>query len=126
MTEKSIRKIFKNNKQEYAEIRLEQKETTSVVYSGRELEEASKKYSRGGCIRVFNKGGWGFSSFNNTDDISYFFKKANEAAELTGRSNKDPVGLASVTDNKNFRIPLKKLPSWLENNKTATRPPKIM
>jgi len=52
---------------EYADIRVEDAERTVVFFRGRELEDISRSFDLGGCLRVFNKGNWAVSSFNKTE-----------------------------------------------------------
>lgn len=53
---------------DYAEVRLEESEHTRIVYRGRELDDISRLFERGGCIRIFARGNWGTATFNTIDD----------------------------------------------------------
>ncbi|MCU0606494.1 MAG: TldD/PmbA family protein [Candidatus Edwardsbacteria bacterium] len=70
---------------DYLEVRLEERATTSVNYSGRELEAVGTNTSRGGNVRALHKGGWGFASFNSIDELPAKAAEAEQAARLVGR-----------------------------------------
>ncbi len=83
-----IRDALKGHDAEYAEIRLESAESTRLQYRGKDLEEASRTTSKGGCARAFYKGGWGFVSFNELTDLREKVALAVRQAKLVG----DQVG----------------------------------
>ena len=56
--------ILFNNRSDYSEIRIEETDSTRLVYKGKELDNISQNISFGGNVRSAYKGGWGFSSFN--------------------------------------------------------------
>ncbi len=53
---------------EYSDIRLEESEQSRVLYRGPELDEISRSFERGGCLRVFSRGNWGVATFNQVDE----------------------------------------------------------
>ncbi len=78
---------------DYAEIRLERSETTSLSYMGPVLEDIGTTFALAGCIRVCEKGGWGFASFNRVEDAPESALNAVEMAKLAfrGRTSLAPV-----------------------------------
>jgi TldD protein len=72
---------------EYTEIRIEENQATRLVYRGKRLEEVGRTSSLGGNVRALVKGGWGFVSFNNIENIRENVDLAVTEARLTG--NKD-------------------------------------
>jgi TldD protein len=54
---------------DYVEVRVHEGGSTSVVYSGEELEDIGERTGRGGCVRVLKDGGWGFTTFNDLTQI---------------------------------------------------------
>jgi TldD protein len=54
---------------DYLEVRLEESESSSIVYRGRDLESIGRSTSLGGNVRAAVKGGWGFVSFNSLEDL---------------------------------------------------------
>ena len=79
-----IRDALKGHGADYAEVRIESAESTRLQYRGRELEEASRTTSKGGCARAFFKGGWGFVSFNDLSDLKDKVATAVRQAKLVG------------------------------------------
>ncbi len=54
---------------DYAEARVALNESTGIALSGDEVDSISHGDSRGGSIRVFNRGAWSFGSFNDLSEI---------------------------------------------------------
>ena len=78
---------------DYVEVRVHESGSTSVVYSGEELEDVGERTGLGGCVRVLKDGGWGFTTFNDLDQIEKFAHLALRQAELV---RGEPVELAEV------------------------------
>ncbi|HBE73689.1 MAG TPA: TldD/PmbA family protein [candidate division Zixibacteria bacterium] len=83
--EHHIKKALSSCGVDYLEVRIEERSTTSVVYQGRELEQAGTSTSRGGNVRALHRGGWGFASFNTIDQLPEKAAEAERAARLVGR-----------------------------------------
>ncbi len=64
-----ITDALKGHGADYVEIRLEQSYVSRIVYRGHRVEEIGKTSSIGGNVRALVKGGWGFVSFNDFDDL---------------------------------------------------------
>jgi len=69
---------------DYIEAHLEESQSTYITYRGKELESIGKTSSVGGNVRALVKGGWGFVSFNNLDDLPGRVALAVKQAELAG------------------------------------------
>ena len=65
---------------EYIEAHLEESEASHLTYRGKDLESVDKTSAVGGNVRALVKGGWGFVSFNNLDDLESKVKQAVEQA----------------------------------------------
>jgi TldD protein len=78
---------------DYVEIRVEETETTSLSYRGKELEEVGRTANLGGCVRAAYKGGWGFVSFN---DVSTLMEKVELAVRQARLVGKEETQLAPV------------------------------
>ncbi len=61
---KILEKLISIPKITYADVRIEERETTSILFRGKNLEKIEKKEERGGIIRFFINGNWGYVSFN--------------------------------------------------------------
>ncbi|HTY08419.1 MAG TPA: TldD/PmbA family protein [Candidatus Edwardsbacteria bacterium] len=83
---------------DYCEVRLEQRVTTSVNYSGKELEAIGSNTSSGGNVRALHKGGWGFASFNTIGELPAKMAEAERAARLVGRGRSMLAKVKPVRD----------------------------
>jgi TldD protein len=70
---------------EYTEIHIEEGERTCLRYRGRELEEIGRTTQRGGNVRALIRGGWGFVSFNDLDQLESSVELAVRQARLVGQ-----------------------------------------
>jgi TldD protein len=77
---------LKGHDAEYIEIRLEEGQSSRIVYRGPRLEEIARTSGAGGNVRALVKGGWGFVSFNTTDDLRSKVDLAVTQAKLVGKS----------------------------------------
>lgn len=69
---------------DYLMIRLEQGEGTDIFLRGDKLETLSEGISIGGHVRACYKGGWGFTSFNELNNIKERIEEATTAARMVG------------------------------------------
>ncbi len=90
-----IQEALKHSKADYTEIRIEEKESTRVVFRGKDLEVANANLDKGGIVRclIRNKG-WGVTTFNNLDDLLTKVDQAYQCAQVG--SVAEPVELAPV------------------------------
>ncbi len=88
-----IRKALGAGSADYIEIRVQEAGATSVQYTGKELESIGRRTRLGGSVRAMVKGGWGFASFNEVEELPRFVEAACAQARLVKR---DPTGLAPV------------------------------
>jgi TldD protein len=90
-----IQEALKRSKADYTEIRIEEKESTRVVFRGKELEVANANIDKGGIVRCLIKNkGWGVATFNNLDDLLNKAEQAYQCAQVG--SVPEPIELASV------------------------------
>lgn len=82
-----ITEALKGQDAEYIEIRLEESSSTHIQYRGRELEDVGETLSGGGCVRALVRGGWGFVTFNDLDDLRGRVRLAVKQAGLVGRKD---------------------------------------
>ena len=79
--------VLKGHNADYIEIRLEESHITRIIYRGKRLEEIGKTSSTGGNVRAMVKGGWGFVSFNNADELRDKVELAIKQARLVGKQD---------------------------------------
>jgi TldD protein len=72
---------------DYLEIRIEANKATRLVYRGKRLEEVGRTSSLGGNVRALVKGGWGFVSFNNIQNVRDNVGLAIKEARLVGKED---------------------------------------
>jgi TldD protein len=76
-----IASALRSSKADYTEIRLEESETTRVVFRGPDLETADVLMDRGGIVRcLVEGGGWGIATFNDLSDLEHRVRQAYEGA----------------------------------------------
>jgi len=80
-----ITRAFKGHRADFIEMRLEESESTRIVYRGKELEEIGRSTGGGGCVRALVKGGWGFVSFTTPENLRDKVKLAVQQARLVGK-----------------------------------------
>jgi TldD protein len=88
-----IRKAMAGGSADYIEVRVQEASSTSVSYSGNELEDIGRRTRLGGSVRAMVGGGWGFASFNTVEELPRFVEAACRQARLVERAS---PGLAPV------------------------------
>lgn len=81
---REISEIIKKTDVDYMSANLEESETSSLTYRGRELESTTRSSSIGGNIRALVRGGWGFASFNDLTNLKDRAAAALNQAQLAG------------------------------------------
>jgi TldD protein len=90
-----IRAAIRGSRADYTEIRLEERESTSVAYRGKDLETASAVIDAGGIVRCLCRdGGWGVSTFNDRDDLAAKVEQAYQCARVA--QSQEPIELAPI------------------------------
>src|SRR5512136_1290698 len=69
---------------EYADIRVEDKTNTWVNFRGPDLDTIGSARTVGGVVRALYKGGWGYATFNDLEDLPKRVSEACETAKLVG------------------------------------------
>ncbi len=84
-----------SSKADYTEIRIEEREATTVAYRGKDLETASAVIDAGGIVRCLCKdGGWGTATFNDRDDLLTKVEQAYQCARVA--QSEEPIELAPI------------------------------
>ena len=90
-----IEAALASSKADYAEIRLEERDTTSVAYRGKDLEAADAVIDAGGIVRcLVRDGGWGIVTFNDRDDLVAKVDQAYQCAKVV--PSDEPIELAPI------------------------------
>jgi TldD protein len=93
-----LAEALKKAKADYIEARLEQSQRSHITYRGKELESAGKSTAAGGNIRALVKGGWGFVSFNDFNNLPQRVELAVKQAKLVGREESRLAPVEPVVD----------------------------
>ena len=106
---------------EYADIRVEDKTNTWVNFRGPDLDTIGSSRTVGGIVRALCKGGWGYATFNDLDDLPRRVREACETARLVGRDKTYYAPVEPVVDTiraelvKDFRqVPLAEKKNLIE------------
>ncbi len=98
---------------DYADIRIEDQTSSKVIFRGPDLDSIGSTRTVGGIVRAFYKGGWGYATFNDLEQLDKRVREACETARLIGREESMLAPSAPVIDEvpaqmeKDFRqIPL--------------------
>ena len=118
---------------DYIEARLEASQSSHITYRGRELESIGRTTAIGGNVRALVKGGWGFVSFNNLDELPGRVELAAEQAKFasSGKSKLAQVGpvvdiMSAEIDRNPVTMPLAEKKRLLdEYNDIIWRTPKL-
>ncbi|RPI74480.1 MAG: TldD/PmbA family protein [Desulfobacteraceae bacterium] len=95
---------------EYADIRIEDKTHTWVHFRGPDLDSIGSARVVGGIVRALYKGGWGYATFNDLDDLAKRVREACETARLVGREKSYFAPVEPIVDTiraeliKDFRL----------------------
>jgi len=79
--------VIRKYNAEYIDVHLEESQSSTITYRGKDLESIDKTSSVGGNIRALVKGGWGFVSFNNLDELEAKAKQAFDQAGFVSRGD---------------------------------------
>jgi len=83
---------------DYIEAHLEESQASHITYRGRELESTGRTAATGGNVRALVKGGWGFVSFNNLNELPDKIELAVKQAQLISRQESQLTWVEPVVD----------------------------
>lgn len=117
MMEDALRK----SNTDYTEIRIEDVTSSGASFRGKELDYIASSRNKGGIVRALYKGGWGYATFNDLDDLDLRVKEACESARLIGKEESQLAAVEPVVDKittnmeKDFRdVPLSEKKAVIE------------
>ena len=83
---------------DYIEAHLEESQTSHITYRGRELESTGRATAVGGNVRALVRGGWGFVSFNNLNELPGRVELAVKQAQFAGKEVSKLAAIEPVVD----------------------------
>jgi TldD protein len=129
---RQLAQAVKKYNADYIEARLEESQRSHITYRGKELESVGQSTAIGGNIRALVKGGWGFVSFNELNDLPHRIELAVKQASLVGKEESklapvEPIVDTVATEQDNpLTIPLAEKKQLLdEYNDIIWRTPKL-
>jgi len=93
-----LAEALKRYSADYIEAHLEQSQTSHITYRGRELESIGRTTAIGGNVRAVVKGGWGFVSFNDLNELPDRIELAVKQARLVGNEESQLAPVEPVVD----------------------------
>jgi TldD protein len=106
---------------DYADIRIEDKTESQVVFRGPDLDNIGSSRTVGGIVRALYKGGWGYATFNDLDNLEARVREACETARLVGKETSQLAPVEPVVEEirismeKDFReVPLSEKKALVE------------
>ena len=95
---RALADIIRRQNAEYVESRLEESRASYIIYRGRELESIGRQSAVGGNVRALVKGGWGFVSFNDLDNLPDKAGLAVSQARFVGNEESQLAPVEPVID----------------------------
>ena len=83
---------------DYADIRIEDKTTSNVQFRGPDLDNIGSSRTVGGIIRALYKGGWGYATFNDLENLDGRVREACQTARLVGKESTQFAPAEPVVD----------------------------
>jgi TldD protein len=93
-----LENALKKSDAEYIDIRIEDVANSWMNFRGKELDNIGSSKSLGGIVRALVKGGWGYSTFNDVDDLDKRVKEACESARMVGKEETKFAPVEPVVD----------------------------
>ncbi|MEA3359544.1 MAG: TldD/PmbA family protein [Thermodesulfobacteriota bacterium] len=95
---KRIEQALRKSEAEYTEIRIETVISSWVNFRGEDLDNIGSSKTVGGIVRALFKGGWGYSIFNDLNDLEKRVKEACSSARLVGKEQSKFAEVETVVD----------------------------
>mgnify|MGYP001063024309 CR=1 FL=1 len=116
-----LEQALRKSDAEYTDIRVEDVTSSWVNFKGKELDSIGSSRIVGGIVRALVKGGWGYATFNDLDDLGKRVREACESARLVGKDASQFAPVEPVVDEmratleKDFReVPLSQKKAVIE------------
>ncbi len=93
-----LTEVLKGHKADYIEAHLEESQSSHITYRGRELESIGRTTTIGGNVRALVRGGWGFVSFNDLNELEDGVELAVKQAQLVGSQESQLADVEPVVD----------------------------
>jgi TldD protein len=95
-----LAEVVRQYNADYIEARLEESQNSYITYRGRELESIGRATATGGNVRALVRGGWGFASFDNFNELPSKAEIAVKQAQFVGNEASQLASVEPVVDSK--------------------------
>ncbi|MGQ9610642.1 MAG: TldD/PmbA family protein [bacterium] len=93
-----LESALKKSNAEYTEIRIEDVTSSWLNFRGKDLDNIGSSKTLGGIVRALVKGGWGYATFNDINDLESRVKEACESAHMVGKEETKFAPVEPVVD----------------------------
>lgn len=93
-----LEEALRKSDAEYTEIRIEDVASSWISFRGEELDSIGSSKTVGGIVRALVKGGWGYSTFNDINNLDVRVKEACESAKMVGKEESKFAQVEPVVD----------------------------
>ncbi|HGE69581.1 TPA: TldD/PmbA family protein [Candidatus Poribacteria bacterium] len=93
-----LEEALRKSDAEYTEIRIEDVASSWISFRGEELDSIGSSKTVGGIVRALVKGGWGYSTFNDINNLNVRVKEACESAKMIGKEESKFAQVEPVVD----------------------------
>lgn len=91
-----LREALKVQDVDYADIRIEDKTESQVLFRGPDLDNIGSSRTIGGIVRALYKGGWGYATFNDLNNLEARVREACATAKLVGKETRQLAPIEPV------------------------------
>jgi len=97
-------KALKAHDVDYADIRIEDVTRSNVIFRGPDLDKIGSSRTAGGIVRALYKGGWGYATFNDLENLDQRVREACQTARLVGKEKTELASAEPVVDEIRARM----------------------
>ncbi len=93
-----LEEALRKSDADYTDIRIEDVTSSWISFRGEELDNIGSSKTIGGIVRALIKGGWGYSTFNDIENLDVRIKEACESARMVGKEKTKFAQVDPVVD----------------------------
>ncbi|MHB1134830.1 MAG: TldD/PmbA family protein [Chloroflexota bacterium] len=99
-----LTKALSGRDADYVEARVEENDSSRLLFRGENLEDVARTVNLGGNVRALVKGSWGFASFNDLDTLEDMVDVAVRQARLNPQGDDALAPVTPVQDSVPLRL----------------------
>lgn len=107
-----LTEALKAHNVDFADIRIEDRTRSNVIFRGAELDQIGSSRTVGGIVRAIYKGGWGYATFNDLENLEQRVQEACQTARLVGKEKTQLASSMPVVDeiHSSMQVDFRKIP----------------